>query len=282
MPQAGFFVLIGNERLEQIKRNADDLLTAGMILGHKVDIIQQRNRHPAHGTAPELGRTAGFFVRPVNLTLVVVSVIHQAGLFITGLGFHQRRLLCDLIKKERLVEGLAVLGAEGAGHVQPVQPHLVAVPGLVPEAAFGRGGEMLHEVGNSIQRRLVAGIAGAFVQREQVDGRLQVVQLAGVEVLDVAHFIQIAVHPRFDEIEILFIPGQQIGAVHAGEEHTLMIVEMPHRRQLFGLKFAHHGIAGKRGKAQRAGRFLVHGNGLLLVDEQREKICCHYSAKGGR
>ena len=67
----------------------------------------------------------------------VPAVVEQAGLRIARVLLHEHELLRDVGEFFGMMGDGSVFGAEGLGHVEAVEPHLVGIALLVPVAAFG-------------------------------------------------------------------------------------------------------------------------------------------------
>ena len=99
--------------------------------------------------------------------------------------------------------------------------------------------------GNKLDALAVFFIAGLFQQGEQQDAGLNVVQIAVlVVVFDAAILGEYGIDPVFHIREIGFVTAELVSFVYAGEEHTLMVVEMSFRRKIGGSVTAYHGVAG--------------------------------------
>jgi hypothetical protein len=82
-------------------------------------------------------------------------------------GVREQDLLGDIVEIGGLVEVGGVLGVERAGHEEAVEPHLVRVNLLVPEAAAG-GARLLAElVAQGLQGNAVAVGGRLLVEREE-------------------------------------------------------------------------------------------------------------------
>ena len=102
-----------------------------------------------------------------------------------------------------------IVGVEGLGHVQAVQPHLMGVGLLVPEAPFAGAGMVLELVAQGLHGGHPAGIAGAVVEDEEGVAGADVV---GVEVgllvlVDDAGGVHRSFVPVLHVIENVLIPG---------------------------------------------------------------------------
>ena len=187
-------------------------------------------------------------------------MVEQAGCRVLRAFLHQQRLIRADLETQGTAELFAVLGADGAAHVQAVQPHLVGIALLVPEASLGIAGEVDDVAHQGIQRLAVTLVPGALVQIVHQDAGHDVIHGAAVAVEDVAVRIDVFIHKALDVFVVLLLLANPVGLLHAGEEHARVIVELGLRREILGFKLAHDGIAGFHGIAEGATVFHTHGN----------------------
>ena len=119
-------------------------------------------------------------VRPFLIFALVPSVIEQTGLWVSGVPLNSDDLMSHIVEPCRLVESRGELGIERGGHIDTVQPHLVGIDLLVPEAPFlsaWMGPQLLPQQRSSL---FVALVTGGFVQEEQ--------QLALVDLVKIVLF----------------------------------------------------------------------------------------------
>ncbi len=129
-----------------------------MLLGQIVEHVDQRHRVPTNRAPPEFGRGAGGRVGPALLLGGVPAVIQKASLGVARVLLDQRDLFDDLVVGRRIVEGAAELGQERRGHVRAVEPHLIRINLLVPEAAV-HGARLRFELALQEPQRLGVALA---------------------------------------------------------------------------------------------------------------------------
>ena len=117
-----------------------------------------------------------------------------------------------------------IVGIEGLGHVEAVEPHLMGVGLLVPEAAFGGAGMVLQLVAEGLHGGHPAGVAGAVI--EDVKG------VAGADVVCVEVGLLVfvdntgGVHRSFVPVlhiieNVLILGSLAVGLPHFEEGHQL-------------------------------------------------------------
>ena len=89
---------------------------------------------------------------------------------------HEEELLGDVVEVGGGLEGGGVLGAEGLGHVGPVEPHLVGIDLLVPVASAGRARLKVELAVEEPGGEGVLRLRGDTVEKEDGAAHLDVVE----------------------------------------------------------------------------------------------------------
>ena len=111
-------------------QDRDQLGAAGVIERNEVERFDEAHRVPAHRASPHRRRASRLRICPLLRAAVVVAVDHQARFFIAGVLLHHHELGDGFVE-------ISVLREKRRRHVQPVEPHLMWVTLLVPEASVG-------------------------------------------------------------------------------------------------------------------------------------------------
>ena len=161
-----------------------------------------------------MGRLAGGPVAPEHFARIVVGVAVKPRGGVVGVRGHDDELVHDVVDSF-LVPGpgevpRGILGVERLGHVQSVEPHLVRVDLLVPEAPVGVAGLLLQLGVERVERHLIAHVARAVVQFEK--------GAPGTDVVEVVFRLPIGQHlpaGTHDRVEITLGIGRELlDAVH--------------------------------------------------------------------
>src|SRR5262249_48340537 len=112
---------------------------AGRVTGgQEIKDVYERHAVPTDGAAPEVGGGSRGFVGPVLFFGLIPAMIKKApgrGVSVSG---DEPDLFGDIVKGLRGgFNQLQVLSIERGGHVDAVEPNLLGVSLLMPEAAFG-------------------------------------------------------------------------------------------------------------------------------------------------
>ncbi len=172
------------ERVREVLHQADEeaLLVVEGLVG-RLRGLDQREGEPAERAQPEVRAAAGDRVRPVHLTALVVAVIVEAGDRVLHVGFYIFKLVNDVLALLHLREAGLVAHVERLRHVEAVQPDLVRVDVLVPEAAFLRARHRVELGADKVERLPVLFIAGLVVEKEQVRRGVDVVEVVLLDVV---------------------------------------------------------------------------------------------------
>jgi hypothetical protein len=169
---------------------------------------------------------------------------------------HQQELPGDVVEGGRLAEGARVLGVERLRHVQPVEPHLLRVDLLVPEAALGRARLRAELRAQRVERPPVARLLGALVQAEEQAALrdLVEVELRDVVALDRPVGLHEAVHVRLDVGEHGRIAARQRHPLDRAEDHAGRVVPPPVRLRIALHHRLDHPQRHRAGADRRAAR----------------------------
>ena len=112
-----------------------------MVLRHVVERIDDRRREPSERAPPRVRALPRRLVGPYHRLRLVPSVAVEPRLRVVCMARHDCELVRDVIEGRVLrvafEEARCVARVERTAHVESVEPHLVRVHLLVPEAAFG-------------------------------------------------------------------------------------------------------------------------------------------------
>ncbi len=198
------------------------LRASGVVFRVVVERIDERHHKPAHAARPELLRIPGLLVGPALLPGLVPTMKEQAGLRIARVPLHQHELFCDVGKCLRMMRDGGVLGAEGLGHVEAIEPHLIRVALLMPVAAFGVArlpGELAHK---ECRGGKVAPVEGDAIEQQQLAAKEDVVELllGGLEGGNRSIRSDELIDCGLDVVEVAGVDGLQPHRVHAIEERA--------------------------------------------------------------
>ena len=195
------------------------------LLVHIINAVHEGHEIPAHGAEPEIGAAAGFRIGPELLTVQIAGVIIEPLVRIIKIFADVAELGGDVRSALQAAEAGVIGGAEGLGHVQPIQPDLLRINLLVPEVAAGAAGMGGQTVNQKINRLAVPFIAG-LIQGEEEDaaavGGIDVVlvqRVIGDDALGGDHLLQIAEN----EIPIRGI-ARCLEKIRAADEHAAVLI----------------------------------------------------------
>src|SRR2546421_8748140 len=107
-----------------------------MVFRKVVESIDERHRVPTDRAGPEIWRQSRLRICPALLFRLIPTVIEKTSFRIARVRFHPDELPCDVIEGRVVVKGSSVLRVERLAHVQAVEPHLVRINLLMPEATL--------------------------------------------------------------------------------------------------------------------------------------------------
>ena len=165
-PQPGLLVLDthrGSHRLPEDRRDAIALRRA---CRQQLQDVCERHREPPERAAPRVRRTPGRRIGPALALALVPGVAQQTGALVARPLGDEGDLPRDVVESRGLGERDRELGVERAGHVDAVEPHLVGVDALVPEAAARRARLSAQLLAQDLGGRAVALVTGLPVERE--------------------------------------------------------------------------------------------------------------------
>ena len=144
----------------------------------------------------------------------------------------------------------------------------------MPPSAFRRTGNGTNFLYNARDALVIVCISGFVANRKQQNTGLNIVQVSKRNFLDAAVCIEHTVNPVLGIFKITVVPAFLPGFHHAGEENALVIMEMPLRRKICSLIFAHHRFTCCLGISQCIKRSTVciggHSHGST------HPFCCLY------
>ena len=156
-------------------------------------------------------------------------MIEEAGLWIARVLLHEDELMGDVAEVLRVMGDGGILGAKGLGHVEAIEPHLVGIALLVPEAAGGISRllrELIVEKGGGGQIALVARDA---VEEEKLAAEKDVVELMflRLERGDGSVRGEKGIDRVLDVVEVARIGGVQPNRIHSFKEGAKLVVPGP-------------------------------------------------------
>ncbi len=165
-PDAGGGILPAHDALGDSVENLGELVHVGVGDGKVFEGVNEGHGIPADGAAPEAGGFAGDLVGPGLGAGLVPGVVVELFVGVPRVTIHQDELPGDVVVEGGLVKGLRVVGEEGRGHEEAVEPHLMRVALFVPEAALAGARVGAHLVaqlldGGAQGGRAVAVLPGA-------------------------------------------------------------------------------------------------------------------------
>ena len=206
---------------------------AGVRGRQLLEDVHHGHHEPAHAAAPDDRRAAGLRVGPGRVPVLVPRVIEQAGLRVEAVPRGERRLEHrHVVPERRVVEKPAVVHEERLAHVDAVDPHLVRVDALVPEAAVGVLRDAVEGLAHGLRRRPVPRVARAFVQEQHEHAGLDVVEVVGAGLVPAedALFVDVPVDPALDVVEVARVLRRVVHLRHAEEDDAGVVFPAVLRR----------------------------------------------------
>src|SRR6266850_7363509 len=166
LPPQSAAVLHQHDRVGELPEVGDQRRALSLVL-EDVEHVHQRHRIPADRARPERPRPTGDRIGPRLRPALVDRVIEEAGVLVARVVPGERALLHYIGVWRGPLERRGVFRDERAGHVHAIEPHLVGVDPLVPEAARRRARLRPQLSTQAIECRTVLRVAALAQQREE-------------------------------------------------------------------------------------------------------------------
>ena len=198
-----------------------------MTLGNIIEHIHQRHEPPPDAPSPEIGRSSGLGIRPPLGFALVPRMIIQPCPGIVRVLVADAKLLHGIVYQVGTPELRSVARQERRSHVKPVQPHLMRIDQLVPEAPFQRARMAAQLAYQHVHRFLVLPVLGFAVQVEQHFPRIDEIQVIICHLVfpDGSVGIDKGIAPLFHILVILALAGGFPHLQHRATSYALRIAE---------------------------------------------------------
>ena len=197
-----------------------------MLPGQQLQHVHQPQHVPAHRAAPSMGSTARFRVRPHLRPGFIPRMVVQPSPGLIGVFVGEGQLLRRITDTFLIAGHQAVLHIEGRRHMQPIQPHLIGIALLVPEATVRSAGLMTQLFPEDVRCSAVLFLPSRLVQVKQLAAITDIVQVKAVEgvIADTARIIgNESIHRILDVVEVLLFAGQGVKGLHAAPCDAVVI-----------------------------------------------------------
>ena len=220
-------MLPGEKGVDEVLQDALEIL---FLLrhgrGHPLHGIGEGQGEPADGPEPEVLGKAGFRVSPEDFLGGIVSVEIQSGFGVLHALFHGEELLVGILAALAAVVSGLVLHVEGLGHKEPVQPYLLNIDVLVPEAVVRRAGVVVQLAADGVQGPAVFLLAGQVIEGKKGAAGGDVVQIevfGGIGV-DGAVLLDEKPHKAVAEVQVFPVLGDVVKGQKGGDHAAVHIV----------------------------------------------------------
>ena len=177
---------------------------------------------PSHSTPPRMLRLPGLLVTPKLRPHIVISMTEEPRRGVIGMFGRGHKLIDNIGYAQRALHRILrhdvahhILGIERFAHVDTIEPHLLRITLLMPEAAISDAWLVLQLQEERIHHLAITLLARAFIEFKERTSRADVVDI--ILLASIAPHRAVGLHNR---IVVTLGIGIKIGAIiHLGRLH---------------------------------------------------------------